>query len=281
MDNSSDTRPIGIFDSGVGGLTVLQELLVKFPNESFIYLGDTARVPYGTKSPATVERYTIQVAEFLLRQGVKGLVVACNTASALGLKALRDHSSVPVLGVIEPGCLAAAGLLQEDDASQTGGGMLASHRIGVIGTHATISSGAYAWHLGRLAPGCRVTSVACPLFVPVVEEGWTSYPSAALLIRESLQAFIDHPVDFLILGCTHYPILKPRIAAVLGPATTLVDSAKAVALSLNKLLGLVIVPSPTRNFVRYYVTDSASRFREVAVRFLPQLAMDSVEVVDL
>ncbi|MBF0145466.1 MAG: glutamate racemase [Magnetococcales bacterium] len=271
MSYPYDYRPIGIFDSGVGGLTVLQELLVRFPQETFIYLGDTARVPYGTKSPATVQRYTIQVAEFLLRQEVKCLVAACNTASALGLPALRSHCTTPVLGVIEPGCQAAVGVLP--------GGI---GRVGVIGTHATIASAAYARTLTLLVPECHIRSLSCPLFVPVVEEGWTSYPSAQLLIRESLQPFIDDPVDVLILGCTHYPILKSQIAAALGPKTILVDSAQAVALALNRMMGSgIVLPSAQRDTVRFYVTDAAPRFREVAARFLPQLEIDSIEVVDL
>ncbi|MBF0415441.1 MAG: glutamate racemase [Magnetococcales bacterium] len=280
MSYPYDHRPIGIFDSGVGGLTVLQELLEKFPDETFIYLGDTARVPYGTKSPATVQRYTIQVAEFLLRQGVKGLVVACNTASALGLPALRAHCEVPILGVIEPGCQAAVGLFQDGALATPDGDR--PRCIGVIGTHGTITSGAYARTLALLVPEYVIRSLSCPLFVPLVEEGWTNYPSARLLIRESLQPFIDNPVDALILGCTHYPILKPKIAETLGSTTTLVDSAQAVALALNRLMGAgIVLPSAQRQFVHYYVTDAAARFREVAARFLPQLNMDAVEVVDL
>ncbi|HAT51543.1 MAG TPA: glutamate racemase [Alphaproteobacteria bacterium] len=271
MNTSYDSRPIGIFDSGVGGLTVLQELLSRFPQESFVYLGDTARVPYGTKSPATVQRYTIQVAELLLQQNVKGLVAACNTASALGLTALRAHTTVPVLGVIEPGCQAAIRALQ---------GKIG--RIGVIGTHATIASKAYAQTLSVLLPECPVQSLACPLFVPVVEEGWTSQPSTQLLIRESLQPFIDMPVHVLILGCTHYPILKPKISSILNPDTVLVDSAQAVALALQQLIDTrKIRPAVQRDGVRFYVTDAATRFREVAARFLPQLPIESVEVVDL
>ncbi|HIJ85494.1 MAG: Glutamate racemase [Magnetococcales bacterium] len=271
MSYPYDHRPIGIFDSGVGGLTVLQELLSGFPRETFIYLGDTARVPYGTKSPATVQRYTIQVAEFLLRQNVKGLVAACNTASALGLPALRAHCSIPVLGVIEPGCQAAVGLLRGE-----------KNRVGVIGTHATIASDAYARSLALLVPECQVRSLSCPLFVPVVEEGWTSYPSSQLLIRESLQPFIDDPVDVLILGCTHYPILKPKIAQVLGSGTTMVDSAQEVALALNRMMGAgFILPASQRESIRFFVTDAAARFREVAARFLPQLEIKTVDVVDL
>ncbi|MBF0110239.1 MAG: glutamate racemase [Magnetococcales bacterium] len=271
MSYPYDHRPIGLFDSGVGGLTVLHELLARFPQETFIYLGDTARVPYGTKSPATVQRYTIQVAEFLLRMDVKCLVAACNTASALGLPALRAHCATPAIGVIEPGCKAAVGALG------AGGG-----KVGVIGTHATIASDAYARTLNLLLPECPVRSLSCPLFVPVVEEGWTAYPSTHLLIRESLQPLIDDPVDVLILGCTHYPILKPQIAQVLGPRTLLVDSAQAVAVELNRLLGSgIVLPSSRRESVRFHVTDAAPRFREVASRFLPLLEIDSVEVVDL
>jgi glutamate racemase len=272
MKTKYDSRPIGIFDSGVGGLTVLKELLDAFPNEHFIYLGDTARVPYGAKSARTVERYTIQVADFLLRRNVKGLVAACNTASALGLGALRTHCDTPVLGVIQPGCQQAMGYIRDEH----------SH-IGIIGTRSTIASGAYPNTLALLEPQLKVSSLACPLFVPLVEEGWLDHAATRIIVEENLAPFIKNPVDILILGCTHYPVLKPVIAKILGKQTKLIDSAQAIAESLGKLFNNVILPAEKNSTqkVEFYVTDVADRFQDVAGRFLDGLAVDSVEMVDL
>ncbi|MEG3640385.1 glutamate racemase [Magnetococcus sp. PR-3] len=268
---SSDTRPIGIFDSGVGGLTVLRALARRFPQESFIYLGDTARVPYGTKSPRTVERYTLQVADHLQRHGVKGMVAACNTASALGLGALRAHQpQLPVQGVIVPGCRTAL------EATQQG-------RIGVIGTRATITSGAYRNTLHTLDPKLEVTDVACPLFVPLAEEGWTHHPATELIVQESLAPLLESGIDTLILGCTHYPVLKEIIGSVMGDAVTLVDSADAVADELQNRLSDVITPNQgdLPRSILYLVTDEAARFTSVAKRFLEEIPLDQVEMVDL
>ena len=272
METKYDSRPIGIFDSGVGGLTVLQELLRAFPQERFVYLGDTARVPYGAKSVRTVERYTIQVAEFLIKRNVKGLIAACNTASALGLGALRAHCDLPVLGVIQPGCQMALNISKKQQGS-----------IGVIGTRSTIASGAYPHTLALLAPQLEVRSLACPLFVPLVEEGWINHVATRLVIEENLAPFIKDPVGILILGCTHYPALKSVIADVLGPHTRLVDSAEAVAAALGKLLGKLILTAPpgSKSQVDFHVTDVADRFQEVAGRFLDGMVVDSVEMVDL
>ena len=275
MDTLVDTRPIGIFDSGVGGLTVLQVLAKRFPEESFLYLGDTARVPYGTKSARTVERYTIQVADFLLKRGVKALVAACNTATALGLPALRAHCHTPVLGVIQPGCRAALVALNNKTPPQ--------NKIGVIGTRSTATSGMYPHVLALLNPEIQITSLACPLFVPLVEEGWIHHPVTEIIVRDSLQPLIDAKLNVLILGCTHYPLLKPIIAGVLGPTVTLVDSAEAVAEELRRLLGNVIHPAPTGRgqYLAFMVTDVADRFREVAKHFLDGLPVEHVEMIDL
>ena len=275
MDRDYDNRPIGIFDSGVGGLTVLQTLVKRFPDERFLYLGDTARVPYGAKSARTDERKTIQVASFLLRRGVKALIVACNSASALGLAALRAHCQTPVLGVIQPGCRAA--LSQHDRINRT------PNHIGVIGTRSTISSGMYPHTLALLAPGTRVDSLACPLFVPLVEEGWIHHPASRLIVEESLKPLLATPVETLILGCTHYPILKSIITEVLGPSVQLVDSAAAVATELASLLERV-VPTATAECsggTEFLVTDVAERFQEVAIHFLDGLEVEHVEMIDL
>lgn len=275
MNRECDNRPIGIFDSGVGGLTVLQAMVRQFPGESFLYLGDTARVPYGTKSARTVERYTIQVANFLLRRGVKALIVACNTASALGLAALRAHCQTPVLGVIQPGCRAALASRPRREA--------VPGRIGVIGTRSTIGSGMYPHTLALLSPRTRVDSLACPLFVPLVEEGWVDHPATRLIVEDNLKPLLQQPVATLILGCTHYPVLKPIIGQVLGPAVQLVDSASAVATEFAGLLDGTVLPADPQAAprVEYLVTDVAERFQEVAARFLDGLAVAYVEMVDL
>ncbi|MBF0296699.1 MAG: glutamate racemase [Magnetococcales bacterium] len=270
-----DPRPIGIFDSGVGGLTVLDALVRRFPDEGFIYLGDTARVPYGTKSARTVERYSVQVADCLLRRGVKGLVVACNTASALGLGALRAHCTTPVLGVIEPGCRKASGITA---------GLSRPGRVGVIGTRSTVASGAYPDHLADLDPRIRVISLACPMFVPLVEEGWLDHPAVRLIVEETLAPLRSQPMDALILGCTHYPLLAPVISAVMGPELTLVDSSSAVAEELGNYLGGVIAPAPPGGEARkveFLVTDVADRFKEMATRFIAGMDEAMVEMVDL
>ncbi|MEO5378713.1 MAG: glutamate racemase [Magnetococcus sp. DMHC-6] len=270
MSTEFDSRPIGIFDSGVGGLTVLQALMRRFPSESFIYLGDTARVPYGNKSARTVERYTLQVADFLLRYDVKALVVACNTASALGLSALRAHTSIPVQGVIQPGCRAAVEMSK--------GGC-----IGVIGTRTTIASGAYPHTLYLLDPTVRVISQACPLFVPLVEEGWVNHAVTRMIIEENLRSLKISGIDTLILGCTHYPPLKALIADVLGHHIQLVDSPYAVARALESRLQDLIRPAKPEieRQTLFLVTDVAERFREVAKHFLEGIPVEKVEMVDL
>ncbi|MBF0124222.1 MAG: glutamate racemase [Magnetococcales bacterium] len=266
-----DNRPIGIFDSGVGGLTVLQALIRQFPHESFIYLGDTARVPYGSKSARTVERYTIQVAQALLDRHVKLLVVACNTASALGLTALRRYCPTPAMGVIEPGCRLAATVSR-------------NRCIGVIGTRSTIASQAYPQTLATIDGGIAVHSWACPLLVPLVEEGWYRHPATRLVVEESLREVPASGIDTLILGCTHYPLLRQVIQEVVGPEVQLVDSASAVARTLVGLPANLLFPAAVGQSqqITFLVTDVADRFREVAHHFLQdQTAVEQVEVIDL
>jgi glutamate racemase len=245
---------IGIFDSGVGGLTVQRAILELLPGLDTVYLGDTARVPYGTKSPAVVTRYSLNNARFLAGQGIEMLVVACNTASAVALPALRDAYPVPVLGVVEPGARAAV------RASRTG-------RIGVIGTQSAIGSGAYQAAVKALRPGAEVTARACPLFVPLAEEGWTDPRDEVvrLVARRYLAAIREAGVDALILGCTHYPLLEGAIAAEL-PGVALVDSARAIAAEVRERLGAGTPPAGGRH--RFYVTDTPERFLAVAGRFL-------------
>ena len=254
----ADNAPIGVFDSGLGGLTVLREIIARLPGESTIYLGDTARVPYGIRSPEVVTRYSFENMRFLLSRKIKLLVIACNTASAISLDALKKKSPVPVIGVIEPGARAAIG------ASRTG-------RVGVIGTETTIKSGAYRRVLERLSPGIKVFSRPCPLFVPLVEEGWVDNEIARLTAGNYLAGFRDDAIDCLLLGCTHYPLLKKTITEVMGESVTLIDSAYETAREIKNVLGesgrlrQAGLP-PEREF---YVTDSPERFRMLGSRFLP------------
>jgi glutamate racemase len=249
-------RAIGIFDSGVGGLTVFKEIAQLLPGEELVYLGDTARVPYGTKSPPTVLRYSLEAAAFLSDQRVKMLVVACNTASSVALTELEERFSLPVIGVIEPGARKAAALTR-------------SRRVGVIGTEGTIKSGAYTRAIQAIDPDIEVFSLACPLFVPLVEEGWIDHPVTQLAAREYLAPLLDEQIDTLVLGCTHYPLLKKTLHAVLGAGVQLVDSAQETAILVSTVLrhrdqyrrGQAAPP-------RIFVTDIPARFEKVGGTFL-------------
>ena len=250
--------PIGIFDSGIGGLTVLAAIRRRLPHEDLLYLGDTARVPYGTKSAETVIRYARQCAQFLAERGVKAMVVACNTASAYALPELRRHFDVPILGVVEPGAQVAS------EASQR-------KVVGVIGTAGTIGSNAYGQALKGLDPKIRVVSRACPLFVPLVEEGWTDDQVAHLVVHKYLRDIKTEGIDTLILGCTHYPLLADIIRSELGDGVRLVDSAATTAQALDQRLngeGPAKSPSKPTGSCRIYVTDMPSRFEAIARRFL-------------
>ena len=260
--------PLGVFDSGIGGLTVARALFERLPRESVIYFGDTARVPYGPKSPETVRRYSAEILAFLLQRGVKAVVVACNTSTAHALSYLQEHAPVPVVGVIEPGARAAV------TATQTGA-------IGVVGTAGTIASGAYERAIKALRPDARVHAQACPLFVPLVEEGWFDHAATELIAREYLEPLRRAGVDVLVLGCTHYPLLKPLLSRVMGPGVTLVDSAeetaKAVAAELDARGLLAAGGSHEHLFV---VSDDEPHFRKVGARFLGE-KIRKVEVVPL
>jgi glutamate racemase len=267
---------IGVFDSGIGGLTVYQALRRALPaGERLLYLGDTARVPYGTKGDATVVRYAVEGARFLQRRGVRMLVVACNTMSAVALPSLAGTVEGPVLGVIEPGVEAAC--------RATRGGA-----IGVIGTAATIKSGAYPSAIIKRLPGARVLDRACPLFVPLAEEGWTDNAVARAAATEYLADLPERGLDTLVLGCTHYPLLRDVIAATVGPSVALVDSAEETARVARALLdrqGAVAPPDTTGAAApgaadHFYVTDSSERFREVGARFLGR-PLERLELVDL
>ena len=270
--------PIGIFDSGVGGLTVYRALHKALPDERFVYLGDTARVPYGTKSLATVERYAVENARFLAAHGIKLLIVACNTASALALPALRRAVQMEVVGVIGPGARAAAA------ASKSG-------RIGVIATEATVSSHAYAQALAYAAPHARVIEKACPLFVSLAEEGWAETNVARQVATEYLREVTAQEIDTLVLGCTHYPILRQVIQETVGASVRLIDSGAATAAEVVQLLRdkNLAHPAGTRHgrvrrlcddLDHFYVTDAAARFSRVAERFLGS-APASLEAVEV
>jgi glutamate racemase len=265
----TQTGPIGIFDSGIGGLTVTGAILHTLPGESTIYFGDTARVPYGPKSPETVRRYSLEILHWLVGQGVKLVTVACNTSTAHALSALQAESPVPVIGVIEPGSRAAI------RASTTG-------RIGVIGTAGTIASGAYTRAIQALRPDAVVEARACPLFVPFVEEGWFDHPATELVAREYLAPLQAARIDALVLGCTHYPLLKPLLARVLGPAVALIDSAEETARAVEATLVGQGIDQPLGGAVthRFAVSDDPTRFTAVGSRFLGERLSD-VEVVAL
>lgn len=246
-------KPIGIFDSGVGGLTVYKTIRAYFPEEDLIYFGDTARVPYGPKSPNTIVEYSTQNARFLLQQGIKILIVACNTSSAYALDYLKSLTGIPIIGVIEPGAQMAAQRTH-------------NNRIGIIGTEGTIRSEAYTKAIQKLIPEAQVYSKACPLFVPIVEEGWQDDPVAEQIARQYLEFFRDKDIDTLVLGCTHYPLLSAVIQKVLGPEITLVDSAESIAEYLKHLLP---PDSDGRTGVdSFFVSDNEDKFAQISNRIL-------------
>lgn len=261
--------PIAIFDSGVGGLTVAREVNRALPHEEIIYLGDTARVPYGSKSATTVKRFAGECVEFLLHFRPKLVIIACNTASATALDSLDEMVDVPLWGVIEPGARAALG------ASDL-------RRIGVIGTRATVKSGAYARAVAALDKGATVFSRACPLFVPLVEEGRTEGPVVKAVAQEYLSPLLEQEIDTLILGCTHYPVLKPVLADIAGAAVTLIDSAETTATAAREVLAARgeeragdASPEP-----RFFVTDVIEDFERVGRNIWPDMA-GSTERVEI
>lgn len=253
-----DNRPIGVFDSGIGGLTVLRHLLQTMPDERFVYLGDTARVPYGNKSAETIAQYSRQCAAFLLQHDVKLIVVACNTASAMALDLLQHEVAVPVVGVIEPA--AAEAVRRTRNGS-----------VGVIGTRATITSNSYATAIARQPGGDHVLvhSQPCPLFVPLVEEGWLHHPATRLVAEDYLRPLIANGIDTLVLGCTHYPMLAPLLRSILAPVT-LVDCGACTAEAARTILqahGTMAAPG-SRQEAFYYLTDHTPTFTTLAREFL-------------
>jgi len=260
---------IGVFDSGLGGLTVVKALRQALPYEEIIYLGDTARVPYGNKSVSLVSEYALQIAAFLREHAVKMIVVACNTASATALTPLRSQLPIPIVDVIHPGVKAAL--------KHTHNG-----HVGVIGTLATIRSGAYTKALKKKSPTVRVVSQACPLFVPLAEEGWLEGPVPEEVAKHYLSPFMADTVDTLILGCTHYPLLKPTITRVLGPTPTLIDSAEAVAEEVVNTLTQddLVTTHSSPGDLHCFVTDLPLHLQSIVRRFLG-MSIDHVQTVHL
>jgi len=252
-----NSRSIGVFDSGIGGLTVVHALTQRLPHENIVYFGDTARVPYGPKSPQVVREYAAQDADFLISKDVKMVVVACNTVSAVALDVVQKRARVPVVGVIFPGAREA---IQATRAK----------RVGVIGTIATVNSGAYSHAIRQLDSDVQVFACACPLFVPLAEEGWIDHKATALIAKEYLFPLALERIDTLILGCTHYPVLRTAIAAALDARVTLIDSGAAAAVEVERVLDGENLRnmSRLRPNLQFYVSDLPAKFTEVGERFL-------------
>jgi glutamate racemase len=254
-----NSKPIGVFDSGIGGLTVVHALTKRLPHENVVYFGDTARVPYGPKSPQVVREYAAQDVDFLASKDVKMVVIACNTVSAVALDVVMKRAKVPVVGVIHPGAAAALNATKKK-------------RVGVIGTLATIGSNAYAHAIRQLDKDIQVFSQACPLFVPLAEEGWTDHKVTELVAKEYLFPLQLEKIDTLILGCTHYPLLREAIQKVVDGTVTLIDSGEATAAEVERLLDEhgMRNPSTHKPNLQFYVSDIPAKFTEVGERFLGQ-----------
>ena len=268
-----NSAPIGIFDSGLGGLTVAHAIFERLPADATIYFGDTARVPYGPKSADTVRRYSREIMLWLLGEGVKAIVIACNTSTAHALEALQESSPVPVIGVIEPGARAAVEAAGD-------------RPIGVIGTAGTVASGAYERAIHRIAPGIPVVAAPCPLFVPLVEEGWFDHPATRMVAEEYLAPLRAGGVGALVLGCTHYPLLAPLLQEIMGPSVTLIDGGAETARRLAEVLAERNLEAPVEGAAgravthRFAVSDDPERFASVGARFLGE-RLTGAEVVTL
>jgi glutamate racemase len=262
-------KPIGVFDSGIGGMSVMKQLISAMPNEDIVYFGDTARVPYGSKSNATVVEYSMQIAKFLANKNIKALVVACNTVSSIALPSLRQKYNIPIIGVIEPGAEFA---LRE---TKTG-------RIGVIGTRATIANNAYSKSILKRNPKVEVFEKACPLFVPLAEEGWLKHKAVYDIAEEYLKELRDLNIDTLVLGCTHYPILREVIQEVIGKDVKLVDSGVTTAEVVREEIDRIgfLTNSNSMGNQRIFVTDINPNFKDVAELFLG-MKLKEIDKVDL
>lgn len=253
----NNQKPIGVFDSGIGGLTVVRALLERLPNENIVYFGDTARVPYGSKSAQVVREYTVDDTDFLLSKDVKMIVVACNTVSAVALDVVQKRANLPVTGVIIPGAEAAVRATKKN-------------RIGVIGTAGTINSRAYSNELKRLSHSVSVSARACPLFVPLVEEGWLDFKATELIADEYLFPLMTEKIDTLILGCTHYPLLKKTITRSTKGMVTLIDSGEAAAVTVETMLREqhLVNTSKEKPNIQFFVSDAPEKFTQIGERFL-------------
>jgi len=250
-------NPIGIFDSGVGGLTVFHEIKMALPHKDIVYFGDTARVPYGPKSQRTIIQYSLQNMIFLLQQHIELLVVACNTSSAYAIEELKKHSNIPIIGVIMPGAKKALNVSK-------------NKRIGIIGTEGTIKSGSYEKALQSLDAQCKIFSKPTPLLVPLVEENWISHKVTKEIIEEYLQEFLEQDIDTIIMGCTHYPVLKEVIQEVVGDDITLVDSAESIAIELKKMYSLEPVQKTAGNYT-FFVSDNPEKFKILGRQILGEV----------
>lgn len=260
--------PIGVFDSGLGGLTVLKEIMKMLPNENIIYFGDTARVPYGPRSKETVIKYTFQAINFLISKGVKAIVIACNTATARSLKEANEKYDIPIIGVIEAGARTAAYSTK-------------NKKVGIIGTDGTIRSKAYNAEIGKLDKDIQITDKACPLFVPIVEEGWSNTDIASLTAQRYLKELMDVGIDSLVLGCTHYPLLKRTIGEIVGEDVILVNPAKETVKDLKEILekNNIVNYDGIANY-EYYVSDIPERFEVLAQEFLKK-EIDNVKSIEI
>src|SRR4030042_1313312 len=252
-------RPIGVFDSGIGGLTVLKEIIKELPNEGTIYLGDTARVPYGIRSQETIIRYSFENTKFLFSRDIKLLVIACNTASSISLDAIKNRISIPVIGGMEPGAKAAVKATR-------------NKKVGVIGTEATVRSNSYTKAIKAIDGSIEVFGLSCPLFVPLVEEGWTEGNIVTLIAQQYLKEIKDKGIDTVVLGCTHYPLLKKVIAGVMGKGIRLIDSAVETSHEIKTMLDVIDLNRKQKGMPlrEFYVTDSPERFLKVGGNFLGQ-----------
>ena len=261
--------PIGVFDSGVGGLTVMREILRNLPKEKIIYFGDTARVPYGSKSKETVVRYSEQILRFLEKQQVKAIVIACNTASALALDSLEKETNLPIIGVVRPGARVAAATTKNG-------------RIGVIATESTISSNLYPEYIRAVRPDITVFGKACPLFVSLVEEGWTDDPITEMVARRYLDELLEKDIDTLIMGCTHYPLLRTLLRRIVGDRVELINPAYETAIALKQMLEEMdlqrLETPPAEGQYRFYTSDAAERFNSFADSILPCTVADTKQI---
>lgn len=249
--------PIGVFDSGIGGLTVVKEVMDILPNEDIIYFGDTARVPYGNKSKDTIEKFSLQICRFLETKNVKAIVIACNTASAYALKEVREKFDIPILGVISPGAKEAVKNTR-------------NNKIGIIGTEGTVSSGAYSNKINEIKENINIFSTPCPLFVPIVEEGWSEKEASYMIASEYLDSIKKSEVDTLVMGCTHYPLLNNVVQKIMGEDVLLVNPAKETAVELKNVLESLKSTNPKKEIGEYnfYVSDNSKRFVKVGENFL-------------